>query len=183
MGRMAEPAEIHAAVVALLGRAGPLAGRRVLVTAGGTREPLDAVRFLGNRSVGRMGVALADGRAARGAEVTTLLVQRRSVRPAGGERRRDVERRRPGARGARARRRGRRRADGRRRRRLPARGRRRRKRARGGAWSLELVPTADILAALGARAAARARCWWASRPRPATASSAPATSASARAST
>ena len=77
MGRMAEPAEIVAAIEALLGaRRGPLAGRRVLVTAGGTREPLDAVRFLGNRSSGRMGAALADEARARGAEVVTLLAQR-----------------------------------------------------------------------------------------------------------
>jgi phosphopantothenoylcysteine decarboxylase/phosphopantothenate--cysteine ligase len=51
---------------------GPLAGRRVLVTAGGTREPLDSVRFLGNRSSGRMGVALAEEARRRGAEVILL---------------------------------------------------------------------------------------------------------------
>ena len=65
---MAEPEEIAARVEALLrgvgARNGSLAGRRVLVTAGGTREPLDAVRFLGNRSSGRMGVALAARRRA-----------------------------------------------------------------------------------------------------------------------
>ncbi len=71
---MAEPAEIVAAIEALLApAAGALAGRRVLVTAGGTREPLDDVRFLGNRSSGRMGAALADEAGARGAEVVTLL--------------------------------------------------------------------------------------------------------------
>ena len=74
IGRMAEPAEIVAAIEALLARAsGSLAGRRVLVTAGGTREPIDGVRFLGNRSSGRMGAALADEAAARGADVVTLL--------------------------------------------------------------------------------------------------------------
>jgi phosphopantothenoylcysteine decarboxylase/phosphopantothenate--cysteine ligase len=52
--------------------ASPLAGRRVLVTAGGTREPLDAVRFLGNRSSGRMGVALAEEALRRGASVTLV---------------------------------------------------------------------------------------------------------------
>ena len=52
---------------------GSLAGRRVLVTAGGTREPLDAVRYLGNRSSGRMGVAVADEAARRGADVTLIL--------------------------------------------------------------------------------------------------------------
>jgi nucleotide-binding universal stress UspA family protein len=56
----------------LLGEGDTLLGRRVLVTAGGTREPLDAVRFVGNRSSGRMGVALADAARKRGAEVTLL---------------------------------------------------------------------------------------------------------------
>ena len=51
---------------------GSLAGKRVLVTAGGTREPLDAVRFIGNRSSGRMGVALAAEARRRGAEVTLI---------------------------------------------------------------------------------------------------------------
>src|SRR4051795_1802261 len=58
VGRLAEPAEIAARVEQLLAP-GALAGRRILVTAGGTREPVDSVRFLGNRSSGRMGVALA----------------------------------------------------------------------------------------------------------------------------
>ena len=66
------------------GRASTLEGRRVLVTAGGTREPLDPVRFIGNRSSGRMGVALADEALARGADVTTLLCNA-AVRPLGGE--------------------------------------------------------------------------------------------------
>src|SRR5947208_1440006 len=57
VGRMVEPEEIARRVEELLAGGGPLAGRRVLVTAGGTREPLDAVRFVGNRSSGRMGVA------------------------------------------------------------------------------------------------------------------------------
>ena len=60
-----------------------LAGKRVLVTAGGTREPLDSVRFLGNRSSGKMGVALADEALARGADVTTIL-SNAQVRPLGG---------------------------------------------------------------------------------------------------
>src|SRR5262245_54405922 len=51
---------------------GTLAGKRVLVTAGGTREPLDAVRYIGNRSSGRMGVALAAEARRRGAEVTLI---------------------------------------------------------------------------------------------------------------
>jgi phosphopantothenoylcysteine decarboxylase / phosphopantothenate---cysteine ligase len=151
LGRMAEPAEIAAAIDALLARgAGSLSGRRVLVTAGGTREPLDGVRYLGNRSSGRMGAALAAEAAARGAEVVTLLANG-SVRPESGsvvevETTGELEREalarsdwadvvlmaaavadfRPSERG-----------DG--------------KRERGGTWSLELEPTADVLAALAAR--------------------------------
>ena len=73
MGRMAEPEEIAERVAALLQpRSSPLRGKTVLVSAGGTREPLDAVRFVGNRSSGRMGVALAEEASRRGAEVTLL---------------------------------------------------------------------------------------------------------------
>src|SRR5881227_2842569 len=56
VGRMAEPDEILRAATSLLVGDSPLSGKRVLVSAGGTREPLDAVRFVGNRSSGRMGV-------------------------------------------------------------------------------------------------------------------------------
>ena len=73
VGRMAEPAEIMEAIAARLRTARSLAGVRVLVTAGGTREPLDAVRYVGNRSSGRMGVAVADEAARRGADVTLIL--------------------------------------------------------------------------------------------------------------
>jgi phosphopantothenoylcysteine decarboxylase/phosphopantothenate--cysteine ligase len=74
IGRLAEPQELLAAVelVAGSGAPRPLDGARVLVTAGGTREPVDAVRFLGNRSSGRMGLALAEEAARRGAEVTVI---------------------------------------------------------------------------------------------------------------
>jgi phosphopantothenoylcysteine decarboxylase/phosphopantothenate--cysteine ligase len=72
LGRMAEPELIFARCRELLGESDTLAGRHVLVSAGGTREPLDAVRFLGNRSSGRMGVALADESRKRGADVTLL---------------------------------------------------------------------------------------------------------------
>ena len=72
VGRMAEPEEIVRAAEQLLAGTGPLAGRRVLVSAGGTREPVDAVRFVGNRSSGRMGVALAAEARRRGAHVTLL---------------------------------------------------------------------------------------------------------------
>ena len=81
-GRMPEPEEILTAIEAAIGAnpaesaapANPadLAGRRVLVTAGGTREQIDPVRFIGNRSSGRMGVALAEAAARRGAEVTLI---------------------------------------------------------------------------------------------------------------
>jgi phosphopantothenoylcysteine decarboxylase/phosphopantothenate--cysteine ligase len=67
-GRMSEPEEIFAAAQALL-VPGELAGVRVVVSAGGTREPIDPVRFLGNRSSGRQGTALAAEAAARGADV------------------------------------------------------------------------------------------------------------------
>src|SRR5580765_5612084 len=84
VGRMAEPAEIAARVAQLL--APPtLAGRRVLVTAGGTREAVDAVRFLGNRSSGRMGVALADEARRRGADVTLLAANLAVPAPPGVE--------------------------------------------------------------------------------------------------
>ena len=73
VGRMAEPEEIAARIEQLLVTAtGPLAGARVVVSAGGTREPLDSVRFVGNRSSGRMGVAVAEEAHRRGAEVTLL---------------------------------------------------------------------------------------------------------------
>lgn len=151
LGRMVEPETIAARVEELLARerAGPLAGRTVLVSAGGTREPVDAVRFLGNRSSGRMGVALAAEARARGA-VVTLLAANLAVAPPPGvtvietptaaDLEREALRRadadvvlmaaavadyRPAA---------------------PLAGKRPREAAR---WSLELEPTTDILAALG----------------------------------
>jgi phosphopantothenoylcysteine decarboxylase / phosphopantothenate---cysteine ligase len=72
VGRLAEPAEIADAVEARLAGAGTLAGRRVLVSAGGTREPIDPVRYVGNRSSGRMGWAIAEAARRRGADVTVL---------------------------------------------------------------------------------------------------------------
>lgn len=83
VGRMAEPEKIFRRSRELLGETDSLAGRRVLVSAGGTREPLDAVRFVGNRSSGRMGVALAEEARKRGAEVT-LLAANLAVPPPGG---------------------------------------------------------------------------------------------------
>ena len=72
-GRMAEPAEIVAAIAALLQpKVLPLAGRKVLITAGPTREPIDPVRFLSNHSSGKQGYAIAEAAVALGAE--TILV-------------------------------------------------------------------------------------------------------------
>jgi phosphopantothenoylcysteine decarboxylase / phosphopantothenate---cysteine ligase len=76
-GRMAEPEEILAAIEQLL--EAPLRGVRVLVTAGGTREAIDPVRYVGNRSSGKMGHALANEAARRGAEVTLVTTSELSV--------------------------------------------------------------------------------------------------------
>ena len=82
-GRMAEPEAIFARCLELLGAAGPLRGKRLLVSAGGTREPVDSVRFVGNRSSGKMGVALAREAHRRGADVT-LVASNLSVAPPDG---------------------------------------------------------------------------------------------------
>jgi phosphopantothenoylcysteine decarboxylase/phosphopantothenate--cysteine ligase len=84
VGRMAEPEEIAERVAQLLAP-GSLAGRRVLVTAGGTREPVDSVRFVGNRASGRMGVALAEEARRRGADVVLLAANLAVPAPAGVE--------------------------------------------------------------------------------------------------
>jgi phosphopantothenoylcysteine decarboxylase / phosphopantothenate---cysteine ligase len=87
IGRLAEPAELLAACESLIFRGAPtrpsLAGVRVLVTAGGTREPIDSVRFIGNRSSGKMGLALAAEAAARGATVTVVAANVSLAPPAG----------------------------------------------------------------------------------------------------
>lgn len=70
-GRMSEPETITAVIESVLGK-GTLDGVRVLVSAGGTREPIDPVRYLGNRSSGKMGTAVAQEAAVRGAEVTLV---------------------------------------------------------------------------------------------------------------
>ncbi|GAB4100121.1 bifunctional phosphopantothenoylcysteine decarboxylase/phosphopantothenate--cysteine ligase CoaBC [Sinomonas halotolerans] len=106
-GRLPEPEEIFAAALALAGGAGPeggtddaatllahaaggrgagrLAGRHVLVSAGGTREPLDPVRFLGNRSSGKQGVAIARAALAAGARVTLVAAHLDVAAPEGAE--------------------------------------------------------------------------------------------------
>ncbi|RKQ87516.1 phosphopantothenate-cysteine ligase /phosphopantothenoylcysteine decarboxylase [Solirubrobacter pauli] len=72
VGRLPEPPELLAAVEDVLAGGGALDGLRVLISAGGTREPIDAVRFIGNRSSGRMGFALAEAAKRRGANVTVV---------------------------------------------------------------------------------------------------------------
>jgi phosphopantothenoylcysteine decarboxylase/phosphopantothenate--cysteine ligase len=91
VGRLAEPSEILVAIEdAIAPEGGSLAftprsldGLRVLVTAGGTREPIDSVRYVGNRSSGRMGLALAEEAARRGAEVTLICANVSLPRPDG----------------------------------------------------------------------------------------------------
>jgi phosphopantothenoylcysteine decarboxylase/phosphopantothenate--cysteine ligase len=99
VGRLAEPAELLSACLALhravgwgtgsteatAPSPGTLSGLRVLVTAGGTQEPIDSVRFLGNRSSGRMGYALAAEALARGAQVTVVSANVKLEAPAGAE--------------------------------------------------------------------------------------------------
>ncbi|TFB96732.1 bifunctional phosphopantothenoylcysteine decarboxylase/phosphopantothenate--cysteine ligase CoaBC [Cryobacterium sp. HLT2-28] len=87
-GRMEEPSAIVAAALAALaaadrgGTPGDLAGKRIVISAGGTREPLDPVRFLGNRSSGKQGVALAEAAAARGADVVLVAANLEVPAPA-----------------------------------------------------------------------------------------------------
>ena len=153
VGRMAEPEEIFRAAHALLFASNSLLqGKTVLVSAGGTREPLDAVRFVGNRSSGRMGVALAAEARRRGAEVTLLAANLAVPAPPGVElvetpTAADLEREAI-ARGAEAdvvvmaaav-------ADYR-----PAEAFAAKRPKDTGTWTLELEPTTDVLSALGER--------------------------------
>lgn len=71
-GRMVEPVEVIGAVRWVLGRKGPLAGKKVLVTAGGTQEPIDPVRLITNRSSGKQGYAIAQAAQDTGADVTLI---------------------------------------------------------------------------------------------------------------
>lgn len=92
-GRLVEPGELRGELLAALGAAtdgpggdvtdGPLAGRRIVVTAGGTREALDPVRFLGNRSSGRMGFAIAAAAAVQGADVVLIAAPSELATPMG----------------------------------------------------------------------------------------------------
>jgi phosphopantothenoylcysteine decarboxylase/phosphopantothenate--cysteine ligase len=83
VGRLPEPAELLAACELAVGSDGSWAGLKVLVTAGGTQEPIDSVRFIGNRSSGRMGIALAAAALARGAEVSLVAANVSLPLPAG----------------------------------------------------------------------------------------------------
>jgi phosphopantothenoylcysteine decarboxylase/phosphopantothenate--cysteine ligase len=85
VGRMAEPEEIFRAAIELLRGKSALSGKRILISAGGTREPVDAVRYVGNRSSGRMGVALAAEARRRGADVTLLAANLAVPAPEGVE--------------------------------------------------------------------------------------------------
>src|SRR5919201_4251338 len=152
VGRMAEPEEIVVAAAELFAGTRGLRGKRVLVSAGGTREPLDAVRFVGNRSSGRMGITLAAEAHRRGARVTLLGANLAVPAPGGPElvRRPTASRLEEEAlqRGADAdvvimaaav-------ADYR-----PAAALASKRPKDGATWTVELEPTTDVLAALGAR--------------------------------
>jgi phosphopantothenoylcysteine decarboxylase/phosphopantothenate--cysteine ligase len=84
-GRMTEPEVIFARCQELLGQSSSLAGRHVIVSAGGTQEPIDLVRYVGNRSSGRMGVALAAEAKRRGADVTLVYANGAVPAPEGVE--------------------------------------------------------------------------------------------------
>ncbi len=90
LGRMVEPAELIGHIRVLLGKSGPLAGRRIVVTAGGTQEPLDPVRVIANRSSGKQGFALAQAAIDRGASVALITAPSHESTPIGA-RRIDVE--------------------------------------------------------------------------------------------
>lgn len=81
-GRMIEPSEIIESAEAMLGRHRDLVGRHIVVTAGGTREPIDPVRYIGNRSTGRMGHAIAQAAHNRGSSVTLVTSASQTAPPA-----------------------------------------------------------------------------------------------------
>jgi phosphopantothenoylcysteine decarboxylase/phosphopantothenate--cysteine ligase len=82
-GRMPEPSELMAEIERTLGRGRDLAGRRIVVTAGGTQEPIDPVRYIGNRSSGKMGFAIAEAARDRGAEVILVVGATTAPSPVG----------------------------------------------------------------------------------------------------
>jgi len=83
LGRLAEVEEIIATIKQVAGRNGDLAGKHIVVTAGGTQEPIDPVRHIGNRSSGKMGYALAEAARDRGAEVSLITAPVSLAEPAG----------------------------------------------------------------------------------------------------
>jgi len=83
VGRLAETETIISTIKQVLGRSGDLAGKRIVVTAGGTREPIDPVRHIGNRSSGKMGYAMAEVARDRGATVTLITAPTSLPEPAG----------------------------------------------------------------------------------------------------
>ena len=83
LGRMTEPEEIIGSIRLALGKGGPLAERKIIVTAGGTQEPLDPVRVLANRSSGKQGFALAQAALDRGAEMTLISAPSHEITPIG----------------------------------------------------------------------------------------------------
>ncbi len=85
-GRLVEPLELLGHIRLALAQGGPLAGRKVVVTAGGTQEPLDPVRFLGNRSSGKQGFALAQAALDMGAEVALIAAPTHLTAPVGARR-------------------------------------------------------------------------------------------------
>ena len=84
-GRLAEVEEILGTIKQVLGRKGDLAGKRIVVTAGGTQEPIDPVRYVGNRSSGKMGYAIAEAAKDRGAEVKLITAPTSLPEPVGME--------------------------------------------------------------------------------------------------
>ena len=83
LGRLAEVEEIIGTIKQVLGRNGDLSGKRIVVTAGGTQEPIDPVRHVGNRSSGKMGYAIAEAARDRGAEVKLVTAPTSLPEPAG----------------------------------------------------------------------------------------------------
>src|SRR5512140_3473052 len=84
-GRLIEPAELIGHIRLVLGRKGPLAGRKVVISAGGTQEPLDPVRVLSNKSSGKQGYALAQAAIDAGAEVTLITTPTALTPPVGAQ--------------------------------------------------------------------------------------------------
>src|SRR4030042_1707468 len=83
MGRLADIKDIIGNICQLLARDGDLTGKHIVITAGGTQEPIDPVRYLSNRSSGKMGYALAEAARDRGAQVTLVTAPTALAEPAG----------------------------------------------------------------------------------------------------